>query len=119
MNAVHTYGQGAAATTVQRLRACALCVHKREVHAEPLHCAALNQPCQDAREPGNGCGPHANLLHMAAWGAVTEKPNDVQHPQFTSNEATRAVCTDGGRAATTQMFAKGDFQEDALKEGAL
>ncbi len=66
---VHTYGQGATVTTVEHLRACALCDHRRTTQDKSLHCFALNLSCEAAREVGGGCGPHANLLHMAAWGA--------------------------------------------------
>jgi hypothetical protein len=65
--------------TLPALRACALCVHHEAAHGQELHCACPYvlqlyrgepQPVRVMREPAEACGPHAQYLHLAAWGAL-------------------------------------------------
>lgn len=69
----HTWA--AAAITIPRLRACALCVHS-QLKANGLHCQCPavrlvggQQPVHIVRAEGEACGPCARHLDMAAWSA--------------------------------------------------
>ncbi len=64
----------AAGSLVPPLRACDLCVHRREADGQ-LHCACPAvrelqgiQPVRVVRSYGEACGPEARHLHMASWG---------------------------------------------------
>lgn len=61
---------------VPPLRGCALCTHVCTQGADP-HCAHPRvrtvqglRPVQQARDVGGECGPGAEHLHIASWGAA-------------------------------------------------